>query len=44
MIFPWYLGNLDSLRNEEEGASALHKKAKKQWGGIFFSMEYHVYW
>ena len=28
MIFPQYLRNLDSLRNEEDGASALHKKTK----------------
>ena len=26
MIFPLYLRNLHNLRNEEEGASALHKK------------------
>ena len=41
MIFPQYLQNLDSLRNEEEGASALHKKKNKKtmrwyflWQGI----------
>ena len=30
MIFPQYLQNLDGLRNEEEGDSALDKKTKKQ--------------
>ena len=29
MISPYYLGNLDSLKNEEEGATALHKKNEK---------------
>ena len=44
MIFPYYLRNFDSLRNEEEGASAPHKKTKKRLGDIFLTMEYHVYW
>ena len=43
MIFPYYLRNMVSLRNEEEEASVLHEKTKNRQGDIFFSMEYHVY-
>ena len=41
MIFPQYLRNLDSLRNEEEGTSALHKKTQKN-DEVMFCLAWNI--
>ena len=40
MIFPYYVRTLGSLRNEEEGGSALHKKKKKN--EVIFSLAWNI--
>ena len=40
MIFPQYLRSLDSLINEEEGGSALHKNTKNN--EVIFSLAWNI--
>ena len=40
MIFPKYLRSLGSLKNEEEGCSALNKKTKNN--EVIFSLEWKI--
>ena len=44
MIFPYYLRNLHSSRNEEEDASVLHKKIKQKKTNdeVIFSLAWNI--